>query len=715
MELVHILLRNFRRFSLFETDFSSGLNVVEGPNEAGKSTLQEAIVLGLLDRPTGKKSERDYQTWGGERLYEIELTYRLPSGGMYTIHKDFEVGLHEVIDPEGRDVSRTGLEKAVELALGTSSEKLFTSTACIRQDEMVDLGRGKDELSERLQRIVMGDVVGVDDVIQRVTGKIAEYERGWKTSAPKNPGPVQRLKSQIQEIDGKIQRAREEVEKRGKAKDELLQYRERLAILDQELQSLQELLALHTRRHQLEQDLKIRCDAEQELDEKLSKVRKIEDQKGMILDKLDAFKTFTGIDEDVEGALRQAKDESGKRHAEVEDRKERVIELERRIEAEPEMDKWFSWIPGGVLVLVAALALLYLLTGQRIATSYHLPLVVVSILLGLTGALWLLVRVTGKYRGGQNLRIQLHEARERQARGLHDLKEADVRLNCLLEPFGVQTWEAFEDSLNEYKSITAEMTAVEKILSTLLGIGESQQDLEEQRKHASRDRRDIQEELAELENTPVLSPIELHKLKGEIEVLERDHRERQERIPKLEALNEMDGATIEDLYRLEEQRADLERHLDLAMERHYILGLTLDGLRQAREQTLHRAQEELGLRLGEYLQRLTRGRYKKAFIDENLHVGVAGDSRGQKPISVEELSTGTRDQVYLAARLALSDMIFQDARPPMLMDDPFVKFDPKRREAALELCKELAVDRQIILFTCHDGYSPYADRVIRLE
>jgi len=53
-----------------------------------------------------------------------------------------------------------------------------------------------------------------------------------------------------------------------------------------------------------------------------------------------------------------------------------------------------------------------------------------------------------------------------------------------------------------------------------------------------------------------------------------------------------------------------------------------------------------------------------------------------------------------------------DARPPLLMDDPFVKFDPQRREAALALCQKLANDRQIILFTCHEGYDGFADKVV---
>ena len=68
MQLRNLLLKNFRRFDRIEINFERGLNLVKGPNEAGKSTLQDAIITGLLDRPTGKQKERQHQKWGEERL-----------------------------------------------------------------------------------------------------------------------------------------------------------------------------------------------------------------------------------------------------------------------------------------------------------------------------------------------------------------------------------------------------------------------------------------------------------------------------------------------------------------------------------------------------------------------------------------------------------------------------------------------------------------------
>jgi uncharacterized protein YhaN len=78
------------------------------------------------------------------------------------------------------------------------------------------------------------------------------------------------------------------------------------------------------------------------------------------------------------------------------------------------------------------------------------------------------------------------------------------------------------------------------------------------------------------------------------------------------------------------------------------------------------------------------------------------------------LSQGTLDQLYIAARLALLELLYPEARPPLLLDDPFVKFDADRREQAVGLCKEIAREYQVLLFTCHDGYAEAADWVVQL-
>ena len=61
-------------------------------------------------------------------------------------------------------------------------------------------------------------------------------------------------------------------------------------------------------------------------------------------------------------------------------------------------------------------------------------------------------------------------------------------------------------------------------------------------------------------------------------------------------------------------------------------------------------------------------------------------------------SEGTMDQLYLALRLAVAEELTPET--PLVLDDALVRFDDVRHAAAMEILKEEAEQKQIILFTC---------------
>ena len=61
-------------------------------------------------------------------------------------------------------------------------------------------------------------------------------------------------------------------------------------------------------------------------------------------------------------------------------------------------------------------------------------------------------------------------------------------------------------------------------------------------------------------------------------------------------------------------------------------------------------------------------------------------------------SEGTVDQLYLALRLAVARELTPTA--PLILDDALVRFDDARHRAAMEILKEEAENKQVILFTC---------------
>lgn len=91
MHILRLRLRNFRKFADLEIEFAPGLNVVKGPNEAGKTTLQRAIALALLGRPTGNKGDKLHQAWTAERMYRLEIDCRMADG---RDHPGFTINLN---------------------------------------------------------------------------------------------------------------------------------------------------------------------------------------------------------------------------------------------------------------------------------------------------------------------------------------------------------------------------------------------------------------------------------------------------------------------------------------------------------------------------------------------------------------------------------------------------------------------------------------------
>ena len=97
------------------------------------------------------------------------------------------------------------------------------------------------------------------------------------------------------------------------------------------------------------------------------------------------------------------------------------------------------------------------------------------------------------------------------------------------------------------------------------------------------------------------------------------------------------------------------------------------------------------------LARMTDGRYHSLFIREDFSLQAGA---GQEETLHDALwrSDGTMDQLYLSLRLAVAEELTPDA--PLILDDALVRFDDIRMRAAVSILRELAENRQVILFTC---------------
>jgi len=143
-------------------------------------------------------------------------------------------------------------------------------------------------------------------------------------------------------------------------------------------------------------------------------------------------------------------------------------------------------------------------------------------------------------------------------------------------------------------------------------------------------------------------------------------------------------------------RADAERYVHVKLA-----GKILhDQIEHYRKEN----QGPLVKRASEHFSGLTLGSFDGLMTDfnEKDEPVLAGVRAGGERVYVEGMSSGTRDQLYLALRLASLEKYMESAEPmPFIVDDILVDFDDDRSQAALKALEKLAEKTQVILFTHH--------------
>lgn len=158
---------------------------------------------------------------------------------------------------------------------------------------------------------------------------------------------------------------------------------------------------------------------------------------------------------------------------------------------------------------------------------------------------------------------------------------------------------------------------------------------------------------------------------------------------------------------LEAQLAQKQEQLSALQGEYDAIALAMDALSQANTVLQNRFSPALGARAAEIFSAITGGRYDRVLLsrDFSLSAEPVGDPVGR---SVRLLSQGAADQLYLAVRLAICDMVLPaDKQVPLILDDALVTFDDERLHAALDYLLEESQRRQILLFTCQKREMAY--------
>ena len=166
-------------------DLAPGMNVIHGPNEAGKSTWHAALYAGLCGvrraRGQPRREDRDFaerhQPWDGEG-WEVGAVITLADGRRIELRHDLAGG----VDSSARDADMADRDYSHEIMHEGSPDgsrwlgldrRSFLSTACVRQSQILAVRDGAHDLQDELQRAAA--TAGADETAADALRLLRDY------------------------------------------------------------------------------------------------------------------------------------------------------------------------------------------------------------------------------------------------------------------------------------------------------------------------------------------------------------------------------------------------------------------------------------------------------------------------------------------------------------------------------------------------------------
>ncbi|MCF8017101.1 MAG: chromosome segregation protein SMC, partial [Chromatiaceae bacterium] len=297
----------------------------------------------------------------------------------------------------------------------------------------------------------------------------------------------------------------------------------------------------------------------------------------------------------------------------------------------------------------------------------------------------------------KQLRQAEKEARDAEA----ELHAADAVLSELCRQAGcdsVDQLEVIERRFLEQRALTEELREVERELIDS-GDGLSLEGLETEAAEVDRD-----QVLAEINALDQRIDRELNPQRG---VIFEQKLVAEQQFQAMAGSDEASALAEQAQQTLSEVRAHAERYIRLR--------LAARLLRDEIEAFRRKHRDPILTQASRYFSKLTCASLSgvETDFDESDQPVLVGVRPNGERLRVEAMSTGTRDQLYLALRLAALDHYAESAEPlPLIVDDILIQFDDDRSRATLDALAEFSSKTQVILFTHHERV---ADEARRLE
>jgi DNA repair exonuclease SbcCD ATPase subunit len=727
--IIKRLSASFGRLSNETLTLSEGLNIIEAPNESGKSTwcaFIKAILYGIhtsdRDKAGYLSDKTRYRPWNGAPMggsmdietTGISLTLERKSDGKLPM-RDFSA----VYTGTGTPYNGLYPDTAGDTLIG-GSEAVFERSAFISQSGI------KISQTPELEKRISSLVTTGDEASSYTEAD--ERLRLWLRKRRFNKsGTIPALEEKLAGINKKLSHIESALDEAASMRLEAERLKKRRAELNDELSAFDRFdtqQALQRAREKYERAQAAYTDIYRELtkygpaptDSDLSFIR----------GDLKALESFKAMLSAEQKNLKNAQDNCTNilqaKRASAFDGPDASVAVQKAALLEQDIKK-FSLRRASAVALIIIAAVFVLLTVITSITAQFPAMRLISAAAAVICAVLLLWR-TVKFRvSAKKLTEYLAHCNVATVSGLQELYEESLKISAKLA-------EAESDVRSSEKSVSSALSMVDTILKSL----------REKLKTVAPD--------AAIENIEsVLSTLEtlLGKLAGAkaearaaesflnatrasgqfadesaLEEITVPSRSKQEISSDLsftaarfeELTNRYNMAlgeirAVGDPVILGSEKKAAEAELIAQKAQYDAISLAVETLKDANNELQTRFSPMLGETAGHIISRLTGGRYEKLTFDKTLDASAKTPAEAVSR-NILTLSTGTADQIYLALRLAVCTLVLPKENPcPLILDDILTNFDDARAYLALDYLRELAQTRQILLFTCHKRETAY--------
>ncbi len=722
MRLIRCHIENFGKLSDFTYDFSEGCNTICEENGWGKSTLAAFLRVMLFGfRNEGKRDpleneRKRYTPWqkgvyGGELLFESD-------GKQYSVRRTFGSKAAEdefvLTDPvthlPSEDFSEKLGEELFQIDAGS-----FERTTFISQNDCETFVT--DSINAKIGNLAENtdDINNFETADKRLGDLLNAMSPTRKTgSLRRDKDRITELKTQIrngQEIQNTMQSiaAREKV---------VVEEREKLAEELAELQAKQRELGVY-------KDQQAKREKYMDLRTKLAEREQIlKDAKGK-------FNSVIPTEEDLRNCQSQCSEAESIRRAmelsaqmgnessrgmqyeeqEVEYREKlarlKTLETvqaqeERRIlrERETGRKRKTMFAVAGVLLLLAGVICFVL--KQPVLGGILAALGVVAL-----GAMWFvaagipgedavengeiedlraeLVRLEAEQRELSARQKARNEERERRRREqAEQYEQLQAKIKSFFDRIGILMEEQTEEQLAElldfrrdYRNALAECQKCEQELKAF----EKAVDVPRLLALKAPEGEESLESLTE----------EMKEVSAQMEERFRTIRSYRDQLSSLQE-------SWDNVENMQEELKTLEEETGERLKQYELLGTTKKLLEEARSSFTARYTEPVMAGFRKYYRILTGTECDNYQMDANTKLQVI---EGNMPREIGYMSLGNRDLIGICMRMALVEAMYEERKPFLILDDPFVNLDENRTKGAKKFLAEIAKEYQVIYFTCH--------------